>query len=506
MRYAIIAIAAGICLALPAPAEELRLGLSASLEYDDNLFNAREDSESEKEQDVVFRTSPLLELSRSQGDLTYSLRYALRWESYIVESGFDNFDHTFLGRASWRLGPRTQLTLTDSFFITQSISRRQQLEEADVDVEPDVRVETDRQRLKSNSALLELTHRFTPRIESATTASYRLFRSNEENTFDSDFYAVSNRFLYDLDRRNRVGGGIAATLQSFENSATGEGSDTLFYNAFLSWIHVFDPTMTLRLQVGPTFVDSDPAGDERSEFDVVRFPFRSTPSGGARLIDPATCPITDDGQPFLAETCDTFPTELSPLEAFQLQNLRTVIPLVDDSDSTGQRTTFFADINITKQWERWVFAFSYRRTDSGTSGQGQSSVLDLASLQASWTPSSRWTVRMTGSFANRESATDQVTSAIGLMPAQIFVARPGGTIVLPAAESVDVRLVESDQAFSVQSWRASLLVQRRLGRRSSVSLRFTYLQQEQDDDFVQSKLENLLIGLSFAWRFDPIIL
>jgi len=525
---AIAALAALLAVAAPRPlgAEELHLGWATSFEYDDNIFNTDEDSEQNQEEDVAFRTGPLLELRREQGDFTYRAEYALRWESFIDESGLDAFDHNINFQGTLRLGPRTQLEVAEQFALTRSLNRVFEFDAGEIVTDPvleeDPDFEPDRSRLKRNTASARLIHQFTRRLEGRLSLSHRLFRSNREFALDNDTISAVGSLGYSLSTRDRVGFGFGVTQQSFED-AVGEENTTLFYRLFGTWSHVFDPSMSLSIQAGPTLVVPD--DDDGLFFSVVQdvqaFPFRNTPSGGVRLIDPATCPTVEDEtmQPFSSSRCDVFPAEVAegtPLANFLQGQPEPDLPVAQDDEGADNSLTFFADISFSKQWESWSTRLSFRRSDSTSSGQGGSTILNVFSAQAVWEPARWWRVTLNGAYTTRESATDQLQTVVGLGRIDFCVdaagaaitalpgACPAGTSVVPGSFSESFRRFETDETFESETLRGSLRIQRELGRRTNAFLALTYLMQERDDLNSDRTLKNFRAMVGVRWWLDPL--
>jgi len=507
-----------------AGAEELGLGFTSSLEYDDNVFNTSEDSTTSKEEDFVFRVGPRVTLTRDRGDFTYRVRYSVLWENFVEESGFDNFDHSLDLRGTWRLGPRTSLTVADRFRLTESVNRRFGFDDeivADPLIEDTPDFEVDRQELTTNTASLRLVHQFTPRLEGQASLSFRLFRSDRDTSFDSESISGSASISYALDMNDRLGFGAGLTQTSVDG-LRGGSSDTRFFRFFGIWSHIFDPNTSFSIQAGPTFVDGD---DNDSLFVAAvqgtqAFPSETTESGGIRFIDPSTCP-TEDGEPFLADRCDLFPTEFansSPLATFARNAPVNLVEQFGNEGSSG-RVTFFADMSFVKRWESWSTRISFRRTDSTSTGQGGTTILNVFSGQVRWEPAPRWDVSLVGNLSTRTSATEQLQTVIGLDPVEFCLGGldgdtpqsvrlpgscPAGTTAVPAAAAVDLRRVETDDTFESRSLSGRLRISRRVGRRGSVFLRLNYLTQERDDLNSDREFDNFRAMIGFRWDLDPL--
>ena len=106
MRRITLAILTLLLVAPVAGAEEFELGIFGNIEYDNNVLNSSED----REDGWILRVGPNLTLRRTQGDVTYDLRYQLRYEDYLTPSEIDDeFDHYFFGRGRWQITSRTSV-------------------------------------------------------------------------------------------------------------------------------------------------------------------------------------------------------------------------------------------------------------------------------------------------------------------------------------------------------------------------------------------------------------
>jgi hypothetical protein len=307
MRALIAAVALGGALAPSVTvAEELDLGFFGSAEYDNNAFNSTDGATD----DVVVRAGPIIGLRRPQGAWTYDLRYEPRFETFVDESGLDEWDHAAFGRVRWQFAPTTAVTVLERFNLTHSLNRSTFIGDPVLpDATPEPEIEVARQELIQNWASIELSHSFTERLYGTLTGNQGLFRTDREDRFDSDTYAGTGELLYTLTSRNRLGGGASVSFQDFDDIETADGrvqqgQDTTFFRVFGSWLYLFDPTFEITLRAGPTWIDADRSANVPEQAIVQTYPFRTTDGGTIEPIDASTCP-TDDGVPYLAERCGT---------------------------------------------------------------------------------------------------------------------------------------------------------------------------------------------------------
>ncbi len=514
MRKLFIATLVGLLFAQTASAqwleikpEEVELTFTGIAEWDNNVFNTSEDAPG-RARDFLFRVGPKIRLRRTQGDLSYDVQYETLWESFANQTAPSVFDHYAFGRAAWQVGPRTTLFATDRFALTRSLNRGGFLvDPAAPDAVATTEIEVARQRIKRNIATLGVTHAFTPRLEGSGSLDYLIFQRSAANSFDNTTLSGTGQLLYALSENDRVGGGMGVTWQTFDGTATQNGSNTFFYRWFATWIHVFDPTMTLSVSGGPTLIDSDTRGSRPTTGLAQQFPFRNTETGGVRFIDSNTCPTNDSDTPVEAETCDVFPTEFQGQAAQIVRSapLRQ-IDLVDDGDDFGSTVTFFGSIEFVKNWETWRTILGYRRTDSSASGLGQSTVLDAITGQLIWEPDRNWDLRFVTQFTSRTSATNQTANAIGLGdPVTNFTLLAAGgvpvTVFGTASPSTSLVLASSDQFTDVRDVRVFLNVQRKIGRDFEFFGRLTYIYQDGDIGGRSRTFDKFGAFFGFRYRF-----
>ncbi len=500
---ALIAAALALVLfgSLPVDAEEVRLGVVGSIEYDSNLFNAPE-SELEID-DTAIRVGPLLALRRSQGSFTYQIRYAPRWEYFIDQSADDVWDHNAFLNAQWQISPRTTLRASNRFLITRSLNRSSFISDpTQPDVGPTPDIEVARQRITRNLAAFSAEHQFTERLEGILDLRHDLFITDRDDRFDSQTAGVTARSLYVLRPTDRIGGGAGFTWQRFEDTTLQPGSETLFYRLFASWVHQFDPTFTFTVNAGPTFIDQSTRGGAPTSAIVPAYPSRATTAGGVRTIDSASCPTNDDDVPYVADTCGLLGAELSGADAAFVRGTSTQVFQGSDAGDPDIRTTIFATADLTKMWRQWRASLRYQRSDSTASGVGQATILDFVSAFLIWTPDDRWESRFDLGWTNRQSATNQTGNSVGLGPPEAIAFPPPSTTLAAGSPAVSLVRVQSDDIIDVQTWTTGLRVARRFGRWSQGWVQFRYLRQDFDGETSQRDFDDYRVAFGVRWLMD----
>ncbi len=587
------ASAALLVLGSPGAAHEVQIGLQTTMDYDSNIFNSAGDVTD----DGIWRFSPSIRLLHEQGDFTYDVRFVPRFETFIVQSDLEAWDYNVAALFGLRLGPRTQIRLSERFLQTRSLNRAEVLltpeEQVELGVIGQPDIEFNRNLTKQNVVDLSLTHGFSERLTGNLVGQYSIFIPELENNFTSSTYAATGSLDYALTRRTSIGGGLGYTHQLFEQTTTQDTTTTDFYRLFGRLTHQIDPTLTVSLQAGPSFIDSDTA-DDITQQTVLRFPARnlttSTEPDRLNLLDPGLCPTLDDGTPFNANTCGIFQGNRR-LEFERTQNvmiqgvagqvngfyidsqvLRTDvldqvvdISLVGDRPDSGSNITFFAAASVVKSWETVTAALRYTRRDSGSSGFGTSTIVDTVTGTLSWEPARKWRLSLSGIWTQQSSATEQAVNRVTLRPltlrelneefggvlnpeesASAILRDPDDDLVLlvenlnnglpgnplgpdgddrfdlselpdaqeltdealdtvVGAEVVALRRVTIDDAIDIQTFGATVRLERELTRQSRVFLDLAYRRQDSARGSVTGGvvLNTYRASLGFVWTFDP---
>jgi hypothetical protein len=184
---------------------------------------------------------------------------------------------------------------------------------------------------------------------------------------------------------------------------------------------------------------------------------------------------------------------------------RSLVFLDDDPDDSNFDLTIFAEIELVKRWETWRTRFKYSRSDSASSGAGQSTVLDVVIGQIIWDPSPVWSVSLTGSWSLRQQVDAQTSTVVGLgPPSAVALVIPGDIFVTQASPATSLRFAEQEGLGDVMTYQASLRVKRRFGKRTEVFGQLTYLRQDYDQDEGRDEFDNFRALLGARWMFDPI--
>jgi hypothetical protein len=330
---------------------------------------------------------------------------------------------------------------------------------------------------------------------------HNLIDYSRQETPDRQTLFASGQYLQTISQRNTIGGGISFRRSSMDSTRNRRSQSTDFYNLFGSWRHRFDETFELAVAAGPTWVRSD---DQDNIITVLnnqsRYPLAKT-QGETRLVRAASCP-SEDGVLFLSTGCDTINESLSAGEQAALRNsltnLRLSGPVPSGSDDT---ITFFANITLSKRWEQWTGALSYRRQQSDSTGVGTSTVADIVTGVLDWKPSPRWNATLRVAYTIQSQANESVQSVVAVRPVNVMVA---GRTFFGAAESYALRAIEVDQDIDIDTFWVRLGVRYRVTERTTLYSNAVYWDQSTDGGSAWRDYERLRVSVGVEYRFEPI--
>lgn len=500
LRPASFALALAAALAsASAGAEELRFGVRSEVSWDDNLFSTPDALDQERIDDWSLRITPSMEVEDRDGSLQWEFRYSPAWEGFLDTEGADGWDHQVGGSISYRITPDTSVEVSDDFARFQSISRFNETLDDDLG-QTITETVARRTRLKRNDFQARLTHQLSRDQQLAFVVQHFLIDLEGEGNDRSTLGTVLS-YRRVLTERLTTGVTGGWRRQTFESEAGADDRETDFFNVSGVVEYRFDPTLDLSATVGPSWVEADATEGFPAVFpDQSRFPLLPTPSG-PRAVMPASCPTTDAGTPFFSAQCDTLSFGVFPVS--------TDLPFTAQgaSDSSG-RLTYFADVSLSKRWERWTLVLSYRRQDDTSGSLGTSTISDTLNATLVWRPSPRWNLRLGGAWIRREQSVEAVQPVILLRPTSGFQLIPvqGGFAPVPAGtgEAVGVGTIEADNDFEQTNIVISGNVSYRLTRRVRLFARAYYTDVSRDGLPGIGDFDRFTAGVGINYEFEPI--
>lgn len=481
--------------------------------WTDNVFGTSED----EVDDASVRALTWMQVEDPNGNLSWSLRYAPSYEYYFQQNELDGFDHDATGTLSWRMSPRTTLSLSDTFQRDRSIVRFNE------EAEPggDLLLQGRREPVKSNQFSAVLLHSLTPLDSLSFSASYGLIDYSEETTTDSRFLSSGLLYQHRLSPRTTIGARLSWSRQTSEpgevdtpgdnpdppDTPNLEDRDTDFYNLSAVLTHDFSRTLRLSLSAGPALVQTDQVDvDDTATTALVRaFPVRGE-EDGFHFVDADTCPTNKRGERVASPSCQSIQPALtnpqlnllfSPLNNGNTATVPILggIPSADDSNAT-----YFADVTLTKDWERWTGSLSYRRSEDPSSNFG--AVSDIVFGRLRWQLSPHFSSSLLASYEIRTQAT-QSRAIAGIVSNQQtpVLAFPSG------AQTSGVRVVELDNDLGADVYSASWQLSYQFAERAEVYSIVRYRDEKPSTDeaaFLVQDVSRFSVVVGVRYDFDPI--
>jgi hypothetical protein len=225
--------------------------------------------------------------------------------------------------------------------------------------------------------------------------------------------------------------------------------------------------------------------------------------GETRLVRASSCP-SEDGDLILTTDCDVLDEDLTGDEVQFLLNDLTDLSFVGSVPSgSTEQLTYFANVALSKRWERWSGALSYRRQQSDSSGvRSSSTVADVVSGVLQWRPAPRWTASFRVAYTRQSLATDAVQAVVVVRPVTLFSGFTG-RVFDDVAQSIALRAVTVDQDLYIDTFWVRLDAQHDLTKRVNLFGAVTYWDQKGSvgDRYDYSRFR---VDLGVTYNFDPI--
>ncbi len=529
------AILIATALVCPAYGADLTLALGGEVEYDDNVFRRTRDEKS----DVLFRIRPALRVHEDRGhDVNFSLGYELPAE-FAVENNreLQDVDHIVDGDVTYRVNERVRVFLSDRLRFLRSTLRTER-----VSGEPDIvggaLLGNERDEVTLNDGSIGVSYLFAPRLQGSFVASSTYFDSTRDDR--SENFSVGGQLGADyvLRPRHQIGGRLRYTYQEFEEHDFFTGSTSHTVGGAASWRWLVDPTLTLELSAGPSYLSSkqEDAAAFRSEPIV---PFEALPAGLTlsafdKNLNPVTRTVTPGSifvpsafvLPGAAPNCiavDGIQTTagcvsniiFDPAIGDEADDVNAIVnnPIaVANSNPRGRRSdriTIFASAVVSKRWTPTLAsALRYSRDQGNASGLGGTVIVDAVSGATTWDFAERWQLAVRGDWTNRESAFRQQRTFDQVTPTAAS-AIPGGSgtgaVQLAARNGVAFNTSEEAE-IDTRRWGVGGRITHRLFRTTLVYVQLRYDYQESDlgTRGRSSDFENILATFGVRHTFEPI--
>jgi hypothetical protein len=482
--------------AIPAQAQEVIFGANVGGRWDSNVNNVPNG-------DSAFsaRVGPEVQLVKEQGDLTYNFHYVPTYQAFNSKfSSLDDWDHLFNSFVGFQLGSNTTLQFHDLFeYAPVATNFLEQLPSAPVGT-PAV-TSLGRFNVLINSATVDLHHSWTELWLSDASVSSFYYDPKIQNGVTTNNTSANGSLTYAWTPRDFVGASLGFTAQQFGSSSTQGASTNYFYNASALWNHDFSPTWSLKMQAGPTYVDT-PSPSNSSTALVPQFPTFNV-GGQQRIFNFNACPLVPSLGPnrSILDLCIQPPTLFVP-NGF----VSSTVPVPVQGLTQGSQTsiTYFANIQMLKRWETVTGSIGFSRS-AGTSGVfSTSTVSNTVNGTLTWTASPVWTTSLNVYWVDQSSTENHFTS-------QRLIIEPGPTTP-PVTEAAGILLTPQSGTINVYQWIIGLHSDYKVTKRLSVFGNFYFLNQSSSQQGLQGfNLSSLnydatRIDVGLHYEFDPIYL
>jgi hypothetical protein len=482
-RIVALGLVLGVLRALPAGAAELELGVTTGFIYDDS-------SASTVQNDGIANIGPRVRILDESGSLTWDVHYWATYEKYLDLGEADDWDHDFYAKAAWYPSPRTTVRLVERYLDSSNLNAAFIAQGGpDPSVDPVLQVGSN--RIAFNQFTLSLEHLLTAR-QDVSLSFARYDTDYGEQTSDTEVMSLGGAYRYALTPVDRVGLALSAVQQ--EGSL---GEVNRFYNGSLQWIHRFSPTLLLDASAGPTWVDQPEPDFPEVLPGRARYPAFRTGLGAAP-IRASTCPSAGGGLHILRASCEPFgPGSFQSIDdlAFLLESVD--LQRIGAEPSTDPTITYFAAIDLTKEWRDFAVTLSYTR-DASTTSQIGGQVRDTLAINVNWSPPARpWRVNFWGSYGRREIPGARTAIEELVQPSTV-------SGVSDVAEAVGFRFIEVERSQQVDVYLAGLYASYSVTPRTQVYLNVTWEREQLDAELLSRRFDRLRVAVGVIYTLPRI--
>ena len=422
----LVACAAFVAAAVVAPREaraaDLQFGARTDLWFDNNVYAASDNEVS----DFSLNLSPTVELKERWSTLEARVFVRPEYELFFDEQRIRGFNTDAEGQLAWKPSARTTLQFNDSFMRYRSLRGFTVTGGA----QPPV---LGREPFTRNSTSIALVHRTSAIGQLQLSAYHAYWEFTQRGRVDQANYGGTLKYDSLIVPRLRIGGLVQFSRKEFERSLFGSPPHTDYVNGSFTLTYLPAESFTFSASAGPTWIRQplrQPTAPSLIRLQLMRFDNTGAPFVGI----PGSCPTLAGGAEYDGPGCTFVPW---PLAFLNLLQLAAPIPLVGALPRLdGSRWTYFADANLSKEWERAKARFSYRRDQGSSSGIGFSTIADTIELSASWEFSRLFFVTLSTNYETRKETQDaaatRLVTVLGTIPSVSNLV-PVGLAVAPVS-------------------------------------------------------------------------
>ena len=533
MKRAILATLLVVCPALPVLAADLVFSAGGEAEYDDNVFR----SETDKQDDVLFRLRPGLRVYEDHGDdLNYSAGYEAPVEFSVDNSSeLNDVDHIGTGFFQYHANDRLQVFGNEQFGYLRSTLRQPDVNTQAQALDPGTLEFNDqRDRVRTNDASLGMNYNFSPRTVGRVVASSDYFDSSRSDRAAVWSLSGSADAMYKLTLKHQLGAGAGYAYQEFDDRTDIAGSKTDTYRVFGSWRWAITETLALDVSAGPAYLETqqDDSSAVRTEFT---FPFSILPAaqvqgffdknGNPLFANPENAGTIGSGSLLISSLDTTSGTNCGIIDGVPVASLCSGNIIINSNNDAatvdavkgekitvrnrnprGQRdreVTGFVDLTLSQRWSPTLAtAVHYTRQQGDASGLGGTVIVDAVSLSNTWDFRERWQLAVRGDYARRESAFD-IDQSYDIVSGQTL---PGGSAVNIAGRTGTAFNSTRGVQIDTDSWGVAGRITHQLFKTTSLYVQARYTKQDSRSDTLgaDSDFENFLATFGVGHVFEPI--
>jgi hypothetical protein len=255
-----------------------------------------------------------------------------------------------------------------------------------------------RDHFAQNAAQASFSYRTSPRGTLSLSGSHTLWRFENTLRVDQQSGAAALRYDHLVTERSRLGGMLQFSRQTLEPE-TGRSRHTDYFNASLTFRYVPEESLLFAASLGPALVrqpKSSSFPDSILRGNAIRYDGSGNPQVGSL----GTCPTLPTGEFYDGPGCVfvdfPFPSFLRLGEA---------IPVTSAIPAAARESwTYFADVQLSKDWENARVTGSYRRDQGANAALGFTTVADTVALTSSWRPLQRLSFYFSTTWENRKES------------------------------------------------------------------------------------------------------
>lgn len=381
-------------------AEELITTVYAATAYDSNQFGADDANE---DGGMVYRVGPEFSLRDNRADrFDYILFYRGDYEIYDDREADDAFEHRQRLRMRYAISPRTEVVVNQRYRDISNL----QFDQDDFDAGDtgiDVR-SSDYDRLDFS---VELNHEISQTWRLSTEATYQLvdFKRNFDRS-DSDTASVALRLFNRVSRRQDIGLGLRYASQSFDRATDRLEADSKYYTLSLLWNYRFSEFITLEVEGGPTWIDSEQSVRSLVSNNAI---VSRRIGDETEIANFAACGSLPGTNSAVASRCRFNNALTPPLSSGSPGDIRTYALTPGMLDFDDRDTVFFGRAELNAQFGDWTLGLSYQRQQSSTAGEALAASLDQLRFSLEFQINDAWSSYLAVRSDRRDKLTDAWT-------------------------------------------------------------------------------------------------